>query len=450
MKQRLPFLLMLLLLAILLLIPVLFPVAPAPPPPPLSHFGVEVNRGHVERTIHLANAADVAWVRYNGILWSEVESTPGVRDWSKIAKVETELRTLSSHGIQPVVIVRGTPAWAQHILGKECGPIKPDALDAFADFMHDLVARYSVPPYNVHYWEIWNEPDVDPALVPSTNPYGCWGNSDDPWYGGAYFATMLQRVYPAIKKATPNVHVIHGGLMLDCDPTNPLAEKDCSPGRFLEGVLRNGGGESFDMLAFHSYAFWDNTTHDWELDHPDWQHRGGAIRGRLSYLRTIMHTYDIDKPLLLNEGGLLCHTTNTACFKADFLDAQAHYATRFYVRAWASGIQGAAWYSLNDTGWNESGLMGGRTPRPSYYAFKYIANTLTNASYIGTIAMGNLEGYTFRKENKWYDIYWTNDGSRRILRLPSGTRAVYNHFGHGITPRGDMVTVGFAPIVIER
>jgi hypothetical protein len=83
--------------------------------------------------------------------------------------------------------------------------------------MHDLVARYSVPPYNVKYWELWNEPDVDPALaglIGGDIPFGCWGDSTDPYYGGGYYAEMLKAVYPRIKAADPQAQVARGRIAL--------------------------------------------------------------------------------------------------------------------------------------------------------------------------------------------------------------------------------------------
>ena len=51
-----------------------------------------------------------------------------------------------------------------------------------------------------------------------------------------------------------------GGLLLDCDPgpnPNICAElgKNDRPPKYLEGILRNGGGNYFDGVAFHAYDF---------------------------------------------------------------------------------------------------------------------------------------------------------------------------------------------------
>lgn len=466
-------------------------------PPRLSHFGVEINRGQLARTGSRVRDANLSWVRYNAILWSEVEPVPGIRDWSALHEVETELVQINAMGATPLVIVRGTPVWAQQRPNTQCGPIQHEALDAFASFLYDLVARYSAPPYNVSYWEIWNEPDVDPTLVPEILPFGCWGDEDDPYYGGGYYAEMLQRVYPAIKQANPNAQVIMGGLMLDCDATPretttafsfylplitqslpasslsepasppqhttsavssvaitsthqlPLRSITCTSGRFLEGVLQNGGGHAFDILAYHSYAFWDSQERDWELAHPSWSHRGGAMLGRLDFIRTLMNQYGVSKPVLLNEGSLLCRNSSR-CFEDDFLDDQANYVIRYYTRAWANGMMGAAWYTLNDPDWQESGLMDELDQsRPSYLALQFLATLLGDATYLGTLSSGSLEGYAFINGEIRYEFYWTNDTSTVAVTLPENTRFIYNKFGQRLVPSSNTIQVGFDPVVLE-
>ncbi len=428
------------------------PAPPPPPAPPLTHFGVEINRGHVTRSLALARDTGISWVRYNAILWSEVEPEPGKREWDALETVDHELQTLTEHGFTPTVIIRGTPEWAQQQDEVACGPIKPEALDDFADFVHDLVKRYSAPPYNVAYWEVWNEPDVDPSLIPPTFPYGCWGDQDDPFYGGRYFAEMLAMAYSAIKEANPNAQVILGGLALDCDPTHPPEGKPpdgCRSSLFLEGILQNGGAEHFDILAYHSYAYWDGRWKDWELHDHSWVHRGGAMAGRLDYLQTLLARHQVEKPILLNEGSLLCYSSYPACFRYGYLADQASYVIRFYTRAWARGIVGSAWYSLNDTAWNESGTLGrGGSIRPAYYALKFITTLLHDTTYLGALGSGDIEGYAFYKGDTRYDVYWTNTGELIDMPLPRSTRIVYNHVGHGITPRGGVVTISDEPIVI--
>src|SRR6266511_452634 len=62
-------------------------------------------------------AANATWTRRNGVLWSVVEPTEGVRNWSALTGLESELQDASSKGIQVILLVRSTPQWARKIAG---------------------------------------------------------------------------------------------------------------------------------------------------------------------------------------------------------------------------------------------------------------------------------------------------------------------------------------------
>ncbi|WP_152541341.1 hypothetical protein [Kallotenue papyrolyticum] len=416
-------------------------------PPPPSIFGAEINPGRVSNSVGWAREAQLYWIRYNGILWSEVEPTPGEYRWSGLASVESELRALHAQGLTPMVVVRGTPGWAQQLPQSLCGPIRADAWDDFARFMYALVARYSGPPYNVTRWEIWNEPDAPAGQ--GDPPYGCWGDPHDAYYGGRTFGAMLRQVYPAIKSANPTAQVVLGGLLLDCDPQRPPPGNDCRSAHFLEGVLLSGAGQSFDLLAFHGYPFWDDQYRDWDRYHRAWHHRGGVVLGKADFLRSVLQRYGVSKPMIMNEGGLLCWNAHPAC-QATFYDAQANYLVRLYTRTWAGELVGAIWYTLDGPGWNLSGLLdANQQPKPAYQALQFMAGLLQDSEYVGALETSpSVEGYQFRRGTSTYWIYWTNDNSTVTRSLPPNARAVYNKFGRASAP-GSSITVGFEPVFIE-
>lgn len=427
------------------------PSPDAPARPALSPVGGEINRGQVSNTARPAREAGVQWIRYNGILWSEVEATQGVRDWSSLAEVEAELRLLGEQNLTPVVIVRNTPEWARKVPGRACSAPTPEALDDFAGFMRDLVERYSAAPYNVRYWELGNEPDVDPSLVGEDLPFGCWGDKNDPYYGGGYYADILKQVYPAIKGADPNAQLIVGGLLLDCDPSNPPQGKDCTPGKFFEGMLRNGGGAVFDMVGYHAYTYWTGAQEDWDRNQASWKHRGGSLVGKLSFLREVMAQYGVNKPLLANEIGLLCYGDQSLCLAGSFRNDQSIYLLRTYIRAAANATSGA-WYTLNAPGWRLGGLVGRRNDTaPAYQTLSVVGNLLNGAEYTGMLADGSsgLEGYAFRKGSTQYQVYWTNDGGNASVPLPANVRALYDKAGQSTAPGTGALTVSFEPVIVE-
>ena len=411
--------------------------------------GVEMNQGQGSQVGARIGEAKQIWVRYNGIDWSAVEAERGNLNWDKLSGVENDLRIISEEGAKAIVIVRRTPEWAQKVPGALCGPIKEEALADFAAFMSELVSRYRDEPYHVKYWEMGNEVDVDPSLIDPTWPLGCWGDQNDPYYGGGYYAEMLKQVYPAIKEADPEAQVVIGGLLMDCDPTQPPAGQSCLPSQFLEGILRNGGGNAFDVMAYHAYALWDPRLNESDLEDSKWQHRGGTLLGKLSFIREVMARYNINKPIQMNEGGLLCHEKNSACPSETFYNAQATYLPRLYARAWANGLQNAVWYTLNGPGWREGGLLDGAgNPRPAYQALKFMSHLLADATYSNTLSTGELEGYAFTDSSTEYQLYWSNDGSTHSLPVPAGTQAIYNHLGQTLSISGN-ISVNQEPIYLQ-
>ena len=232
------------------------PIILQPPGEP-AVFGIEMESDWNESLLDMASKAGVNWVRRNGVLWDRIEVVEGIRDWSAIASLESEMILLSQKNFELILIVRGVPEWAQTENGYNCGPIAQTKFSAFASFMGELVSRYSQPPYNVRYWEIGNEPDF--PYSERDIPFGCWGDSNDPYYGGGYYGELLKVIYPVIKAADPDAQVLVGGLLLDCDPNNPPPGKDCTSSKFLEGILRGGAGSAFDGVSFHSYDYYNGT-----------------------------------------------------------------------------------------------------------------------------------------------------------------------------------------------
>jgi hypothetical protein len=408
-----------------------------------------------------AKTANIKWARKTAsIRWKYIEPTrtnPPTYNWN--AGTEEIIKGLSAKGINFVAVVQWTPEWAQKSQGYSCGPIAENALDAFAQFMSAAVTRYSKPPYNVHYWEIGNEPDV-PLISSPYDPdswFGCWGDPNDPYYGGGYYATMLKQVYPAIKAADPTAKVILGGLLLDCDPTNPPAGKDCKPANFLEGVLINGGADYFDILSFHGYPGYDGTLLVDE-NRTAWNARGGVVLGKVDFLREVMARYGVDKPLYHSEGSLLCNETaypvicgrDTGGPGADFFEAQADYVVWLFVRDWAEGIWATAWYELEGPGWRYDSLLDGSgNPKPSYNALKFLTTELSYASYKQQItAYAPLRTYEFTGMGKKIWVMWSPDDSPHTFTLPAGTTIVLDKYGNQITPSNNQITIE-SPVYVE-
>jgi hypothetical protein len=421
-------------------------------------FGTESHRMDFQTHGELFEESGVQLIRHNALIWQKVEPEEGDRQWDAVGELEGMLAGASANGLSTILIVRGTPSWAQKVPGSGCGPITPEKMESFASFMMDAVNRYGGPPYNVKYWELGNEPDVDPSLVRPNSVFGCWGDNNDPYYGGGYYAEMLKVVYPAIKAADPEAKVLIGGLLLDCDPTNPPEGQICLPGNFLEGILNNGGGDYFDIVSFHGYIPYTGPAfgggglyYDQHL--PKWEHRGGGVAGKIDYIQELLAKYNLDKPIIHTEGSLICPEWNSSQCNPPvdaFYEAQADYVVRLYVQNWADDLFGTIWYQFEGPGWRFGGLLDeDQNPRPSFEALSFLTVELSEAGYSGEVTQyESLVGHKFLKPDKQIWVVWSPDEVETQIQLPENLLVVFNKYGEDITPPGKDITVS-CPIYLE-
>ncbi len=438
--------------------------------PWISPFGAESNplllpgTRLYTRTVELG----IGWVRLNGsnrISWRLLQPERGGSiQWENLANFEKELRALKAAGIRPIVIVDDHPLWAT--LGRTGGDGQPsycDALkdDAFADyalFLRALVARYKSPEFDVHDWELGNEPDVDPRLVPSTSAFGCWGDIEDPYYGGRRYGEMLKVVAPAIRAEDPTARIWIGGLLLNSPGINEGPGKG-TPGLFFKGILESGAAPHFDIVAYHAYPTYINQYHDYDLNAHWWTSWGGNTLGKAAYLRGIMAQYGVDKPLFLNETGLMCPEYYSWCTPPNeqFFQIQASHVVRSFVRGISGGIRGFVWYTINGPGWRHTGLLNSDgSPKPVYIAYQVMIQQLQNTRYLGTTAYTQgTEGYTFRRGPEIVDVVWAVENRMLTVDIPQ------DKFLHALTRDGAFITptsagtnyqisVGFEPVYIVR
>jgi len=404
-------------------------------------------------------AAQISWTRPTGVVWSSVEPTEGTYNWSVLTSLESELQNASSKGIQVILIVHSTPEWARKIAGSgpSCGPISQGKLPAFGNFMRALVARYSVSPYNVKYWEIWNEPDIDPIYVSPDSPYGCWGDQNDAYYGGGYYAEMLKAAYPQIKAADPQAQVLVGGLLLDCDPR---PEAGCAavghssvPGKFLEGILINNGAPYFDGVSFHAYDYYFGQSgqygnSNWQSA---WNTTGSVLIAKAQFIQDLLGQYGVSDKFLMNtESALLCNAcSNDSVFET----TKAYYVAQAYSAAIAKGLRANIWYSV--MGWQNSGLLNpDLSPRPAYTAFQFARSELRDAAFAGDITgsdigdASSVKGYKFNRGDRRIWVLWSLDGAAHSINLPGVPLTAWDALGNPVTPAVSM-NVTLNPLYLE-
>jgi hypothetical protein len=368
-------------------------------------FGVEISGFDVDFV--KIKELGAKWLRYNAILWSDLEPNEGEILWDKLSSLEPGMQKASEAGLKLIVIIRSTPGWAQNIQGHSCGQIREDKFGAFGDFLSQLTARLSPTPYNIHSWELWNEPDVDPGIIPGDSVFGCWGNQYDSLYGGEYFGRMLGAVVPKMHAADSSSKILNGGLLLDCDPADPGTPGRCRsnydlPPHFFEGILKAGGIKELDFVSYHGYTTYDPNVYTpivSEINMPSWQARGGVIIGKANFLREMMANFNTGLPLFLTETALLCPESFPQCNPAgpEFLQKQAEYGSWLVVRNYAENIN-TIWYPFEGPGWRNSGILDeNQNPRPVYKSIQTALSKIDGSSVIRKIDQyPGISGYEFQ------------------------------------------------------
>jgi hypothetical protein len=334
--------------------------------------------------------------------------------------------------------------------------------------MKEAVKRYSVPPYNVKYWELGNEPDVLWMNHDPSAGYGCWAETKDvdKFYGGGYYAEMLKHVYPAIKSVDPSSKVVIGGLLLNCDPTNIGKEGGCKPeeenvipANFFEGILSSGGGSYFDIVSIHGYTQMgpDATNINpitIELNHPFWRLIGGGVQGKINYIKEMLGKYNVtNKSIILTESGFLCKDCEPD--NEVLLKGKASYLTWLYVKNWAEGLKGVIWYTFDYPGWRNGSILGVDQSEDTlaYKALNFLTDELNDGEFKSNISGLPQNGVGFEflvpgNQKTW--ILFTKDINSYNFSLPGSYLYVKNHLGEVITIMDGKVTVKpLEPIIIR-
>lgn len=346
-------------------------------PPPRNPFGFTLSMYSSDQVLNYGAATQPRWARAGDVLWSKIEATRGVYDWSSLAPVESNIRRLRQQGIEPTLVIQQSPSWAQRTGGRFCSPPKAEYLKDLANFAYALAARYSQGELQVNYWEFWNEPDVLPQDIGDEAGVGCWADASQPDYGGRYYAEALRNVYPAIKNANASATVIAGALLYGLVDDTVSAKPHISE-LFVDGIFSSGGGAWLDGMSFHAYGEYGASS---------------MLVAKTLRLQAQLEKYGLGyKKLYATELASMCagwDSTQCAPNYNQWLYTQANYAARIYAEALALKLDGAFWYSLSSSnpGFRFSHLIdeenGAVTLRPSYYAFYNSAHLLSSAEYIG-------------------------------------------------------------------
>jgi hypothetical protein len=379
---------------------------------PGSSFGIQIytmNPVFVSKIIQ----AGACWVRIP-LYWSQIEpvnTTPQNYQWSE--GFDEGLARLSASNIKTILTVSDNPSWASTYHG---GPVDKVDIGELVEFAVAAVNHYGAQPYNVKYWEFYNEPDNGSEAFDLPG-YGFFGNQPEA------YADMLAAVYQPIKTADPQAQVVMGGLAYDYWPEDGgHFVKD-----FLDGVLQNGGGDFFDVMNFHYYA-----SFGWR-----WNPYGKGVIGKATYLRDKLAAYGYDdKPFICTESG-----TYSKAGDPVESDRQSRYVVQLFARGMAANLDSTTWFMLTDDPvWKYGLLTADLSPKPSYQAFTTVALQLPSAHYVRTwnsaeTGSEQIEAYEFSTidESMRTITAWTNDNLSHAMSVTAQRVVVVDMYGSQTT-----------------
>jgi hypothetical protein len=159
------------------------------------------------------------------------------------------VRGAQHRGMQVLLTIWGTPAWANGGAGENHAPTHVRDL---RDFAHALAARYSgrYPGYAfVRFYSVWNEPNLEQFLAPQFDRKGA---SVSP----RIYAAMFKAAAAGIRSANPYALVAAGETAhhgIDRPRRKSGFQASHSPARFAELVSQVRPQIRFDAWSHHPY-----------------------------------------------------------------------------------------------------------------------------------------------------------------------------------------------------
>jgi hypothetical protein len=210
-------------------------LAPGAAASPAVRYGIQDDAwlqsgpGTLAERVGELKALGVTIVRFS-IHWDQVAPTRPARGLEssdpayRWAGADPVLGALHAGGIQAVVTLVGTPAWAN---GGRSPNVPPRSATAFADFAYAAAKRY---PF-VQRWTIWNEPNQRVSLAtPSPR---------------LYVTRLLNPAYAAIHRAIPGA-LVAGGVTAPRGNTGGVG-----PIAWIRGM--KAAGAKLDAYAHNPY-----------------------------------------------------------------------------------------------------------------------------------------------------------------------------------------------------
>lgn len=276
---------------------------------------------------------DLAW-------WALVETTQGTYDWTPLwttspwGSVEWDtdsaLSEMADRDMESYVILNYTNAL--YIPGgQQYGPYTEAAREAFGNYAYAAAERYGD---QIDFWEIWNEPNIEPFWTPAPGRESTAVRALD-------YTLLVKEAASRVREADPEAFII-GGVTSEI------------PLEYLGHCIERGLLDHIDALSVHPYR----------LQAPE------SITGEIASLRQMMNAAGGgDIPIWTGEWGYNSEWSTVTEL------GQAKLLSRMLVHNFWIGIENSTWFSSHPfEGW---GIVDENFNRkPSFYAFRALNDLL--------------------------------------------------------------------------
>ncbi|MCU5774279.1 hypothetical protein N5923_15140 [Erwiniaceae bacterium BAC15a-03b] len=259
----------------------------------------------------------IGWVRED-FSWAQVEKIKGTYNWAQLDK---KVKSAHAQGVEVLPLLAYTPAW-NRVTPKTTGS-EPKDYQAWVSFVQAAVDRYSKAPFNLKYFQIWNEPTrkasywlgsnqdfIDKIYLPAAKiiknhhgkvVFGGWPASN----GLKEFADTIE--YHDAIKYTDVIDFHYGNLR----PYQWLYDRYVATGK-VEGIWQTELGYTAkpeSVALVYSYILDFATTHKWDdpmkykaFWFPAWQGNKKPLRSMTVTAsdRSVAYTDNGKQLLLLN------------------------------------------------------------------------------------------------------------------------------------------------------
>ena len=213
----------------------------------------EPEKAKRQRQMQMISDAGIGWIRQQ-FAWADIEvkergnftddrndldndgKPDAISAWDKYDDI---VNLAETYHIGIIARLGVPPTWSQP-LGALAGHAPPADIQDFVNYVAAVATRYKG---RVHYYQVWNEPNVYPE----------WGNQ--PVNPEAY-TDMLCRTYRVLKGVDPSISVISGTLA----QTIELSDANLNDLVFLQRMYNAGAASCFDILGAQGYGLFSGPT----------------------------------------------------------------------------------------------------------------------------------------------------------------------------------------------